>query len=97
MSIEQIPDSATGHAQECASSQTIEESTHDHSLNILRYRAWNEPDKKESERADVDISAAIELERVSKLRYGRNGRGAIGITSDNGLRNSGPTPTSRHH
>lgn len=61
MPIEQVADSTTSYTQKCATSQAIEESAHEHSLDVLRHGAWNEPDEEQSKRADVDISTAVEL------------------------------------
>lgn len=46
MSIEQVTHSTTSHAQKRAAGQSVEEAAHEHRLDILRHRAWNQPDEK---------------------------------------------------
>lgn len=67
MSIEHVTDCATSNAQESTSSETIEESAHEHGLGVLCDSTRNEPDQEERERHDVDVTPTIELKVVSSI------------------------------
>mgnify|MGYP007115602958 CR=1 FL=1 len=67
VSIEHVTDCATSNAQESTSSETIEESAHEHGLGVLCDSTRNEPDQEERERHDVDVTPTIELKVVSSI------------------------------
>lgn len=90
MSIEQVANSASGHTEERTSRESVEEPAHEHGLNVLCHRAWDKPDEEQREGDDVDVSSAVELDKVSSLSLSRN---VLILTSESGLRNSGPMPT----
>ena len=69
VSIKHVTDCATSNAQESTSSETIEESAHEHGLGVLCDSTRNEPDQEERERHDVDVTPTIELKIVSSKEY----------------------------
>lgn len=92
VSIKHVADSATSNTQESTSSETIEESAHEHGLGVLGDSTRNEPDQEEREGHDVDVTSAIEL-KVVRSRKSLYMILNCGLTSDNGLKNRGPIPT----
>lgn len=66
MPVEEIPNSTSGNTQKRTTSNPIEEPGHQHGLNVLGHRTGNQPDQKEAERNNVDISSAVKLASVSE-------------------------------
>jgi len=52
---------ASGNAQECAPSESVEEAYDQHRPYVVGYRTWNEPDEVHAESAEIDYPAAVEL------------------------------------
>lgn len=69
VTVEEIPDSATGDTEKCTTGDTIEETTDDHGLNILCHCTGNQPNEEESEGDDIDVSPAIELIKLAVIEY----------------------------
>lgn len=61
MTVEKVPDSTTGDTQKCTTGDTIEETTDDHGLDVLRHCTGDQPDQEECEGDDIDVSPTIEL------------------------------------
>jgi hypothetical protein len=61
LGLKKIGDRARRDSEERATGKAIEESAHNHGLNVLRDGAGNEPDEEEEQGADVDWPAAVEL------------------------------------
>lgn len=93
MTGEKIPHCSTRHAEERTSRKTVEETGNDHSLDVLRNGARDQPDQEKGKRYDVDVSPSIKLDLVSMACVCRHGSKITREhTSDRGLRNNGPTP-----
>lgn len=65
MTREKISHCSTRHAEERTSRETIEETGNDHSLDVLRNGARDQPDQEKGKRYDVDVSPSIKLDLVS--------------------------------
>lgn len=57
----QIPNSATGDAQERTAGQPVEEAHHEHGSHVVRERARDREDEEEGEARNIDGAAAVEL------------------------------------
>lgn len=65
MTREKISHCSTRHAEERTSRKTVEETGNDHSLDVLRNGARDQPDQEKGKRYDVDVSPSIKLDLVS--------------------------------
>jgi len=56
-----VANRSTCHAKESTAGHSVDESTHEHRLDIHRCGAWNKPDYKEYQGDDIYRSTTIEL------------------------------------
>lgn len=83
MSIEQVAHSAASNTQESTSGQPIEKAADKHGLDIFCHGTWNQPDKEQAKRDDVDVSTSIELVEVRfSFSIGRVKRRSQPLTMD---------------